>query len=311
MVILLWWSLFHNVEITSIVAETYNLNTFPSDFFCLTSRSFIGYTMADKNKDRFYYDSKFIGSPDGRVLRILAEYFGPLQRFRRNKIADTIVFFGSARIKSQEEAQQALKNAPKNISKKKKDQLKRDLKMSRYYEDSRKLAYKLTKWSKRLKEKRRRFIITSGGGPGIMEAANRGAHNVGGKSIGLGISLPFEQGVNEYIPKNLQFEFHYFFVRKFYFLYHAKALVVFPGGFGTMDELFESLTLLQTRKLEKNLPIVLYDKEFWDSIVDFDQFVRWGVVSPEDLELFSFADDVDSAFEQVVAGLQTHHLQAP
>ena len=157
--------------------------------------------MADKNKDRFYYDSKFIGSPDGRILRILAEYFGPLQRFRRNKIADTIVFFGSARIKSQDEAQQTLKNAPKNISKKEKDQLKRDFEMSRYYEDSRKLAYKLTKWSMRLKEKRRRFIITSGGGPGIMEAANRGASEANGLAVGLNISVPFEQSGNKWISE--------------------------------------------------------------------------------------------------------------
>ena len=265
--------------------------------------------MADKNKDRFYYDSKFIGSPDGRVLRILAEYFGPLQRFRRNKIADTIVFFGSARIKSQEEAQQALKNAPKNISKKEKDQLKRDFKMSRYYEDSRKLAYKLTKWSKRLKEKRRRFIITSGGGPGIMEAANRGASEANGLAVGLNISVPFEQAGNKWISKELSLYFHYFFMRKFWFLYLAKALVVFPGGFGTLDELMELLTLIQTEKIRKKVPIVIYDNKYWKKVVDFDYLVKMGTISVKDMDLFYFADTVDEAYKFLTTEIVKAHLQ--
>lgn len=265
--------------------------------------------MISKKKDRFYFDSKFISSPDGRVLRILSEFFGPLQRFRRNKIADTIVFFGSARIKSQEEAQLALQNAPKNIGKKKKDQLKRDLQMSRYYEDSRKLAYKLTKWSMNLKERRRRFIITSGGGPGIMEAANRGANEAGGLAVGLNITLPFEQKGNKWISKDLSLYFHYFFMRKFWFLYLSKALVIFPGGYGTLDELMELLTLIQTEKIRKKVPVVIYDSKFWKKVINFDYMLKMGTISKEDLDLFYFADTVNDAYKFLTKEIVKAHLQ--
>ena len=265
--------------------------------------------MSNKKKDRFYYDSKLISSPDGRVLRILAEYFGPLQRFRRNKIADTIVFFGSARIKSHEDAQRTLKDAPKNISKENKAQLKRDLDMSRYYEDARMLANKLTKWSKGLKEKRRRFIITSGGGPGIMEAANRGAAEANGLAIGLNITLPFEQSGNKWISKDLSLYFHYFFMRKFWFLYLAKALVVFPGGFGTLDELMELLTLIQTQKIRKKVPIVIYDGAFWKKVINFDHLIKAGTISEEDMDLFYFADTIDDAYNYLTKEIVKAHLQ--
>ncbi len=265
--------------------------------------------MPDQKKDRFYYDSKFIGSPDGRVFRILAEYFGPLQRFRRNKIADTIVFFGSARIKSQEEAQKAINIAPKNISKKDKSQLKHNAEMSRYYEDACKLAYKLTKWSMNLKEKRRRFIITSGGGPGIMEAANRGAAEAKGLAVGLNITLPFEAEGNKWISKDLSLYFHYFFMRKFWFLYLAKALVIFPGGFGTLDELMELLTLIQTKKIRKKVPVVIYDSAFWKKVINFDHMLEMGTISEEDMNLFYFAETIDDAYKFLTKEIVKAHLQ--
>lgn len=265
--------------------------------------------MTDKNKERFYNDKKFIGSPDGRVLRILAEYFGPLQRFRQNKIADTIVFFGSARINSQQDAKEALKNALNNISKKKKDQLHRDLKMSHYYEDAQELAFRLTKWSKGLKDKKKRFIITSGGGPGIMEAANRGASAAKGLAVGLNITLPHEQSGNQWISNELSFHFHYFFMRKFWFLYLAKALVVFPGGFGTLDELMELLTLIQTKKMLKRLPIVVYDSKYWKKVIDFDYMVKMGTISEEDMDLFYFADTIDEAYKYLTTELVKAHLK--
>jgi len=300
---------FHIVEVTYFKCETSNQKPFQSLFYCLTSRSFTGYTMAEKKKDRFYNDSKFIGSPDGRVLRIFAEYFGPLQRFRRNKIADTIVFFGSARIKSQKEAQTAIQNAKNNISQEKKNQLKQDAKMSRYYEDARKLAYKLTKWSMNLKERRRRFIITSGGGPGIMEAANRGAAEAGGLAVGLNITLPFEQSGNKWISKDLSLYFHYFFMRKFWFLYLAKALVIFPGGFGTLDELMELLTLIQTNKIRKKVPVVIYDKKFWNKVVNFDHMLKMGTISKEDMDLFYFTDSINDAYKYLTKEIVKAHLQ--
>ena len=214
------------------------------------------------NKDRFYTDNDFLNSPDGRTIRILSEYFGPFQRLRKNNIKDTIVFFGSARLKSEKVAKSALKAAPKNISKKKKDRLLTDLEMSHYYESARKLSYKLTSWSKGLKGKKARYIITSGGGGGIMEAANRGAKEADGISMGLTISLPYEVSGNAWISKDLNLKFHYFFMRKFWFIYLAKALIVMPGGFGTLDELMELLTLIQTQKISKQVPIVLFGNEF-------------------------------------------------
>ena len=240
---------------------------------------------------RAYRNHEFLNSPEARSIRVDCELVETEKRFDDEEVTNTIVFFGSARCPSPEKASDETST-----------------RRAQAYDAARELAKRLTSWSDDLPDPDKRLVVCSGGGPGIMEAANRGAHEANGKSVALGISLPFEQGVNEYATPELSFEFHYFFVRKFYFLYHAKALVVFPGGFGTMDELFESLTLIQTGKLAKKLPIILYDKEFWNSIINFDQFVRWGVVSPEDLDLFTFADSVDEAFEQTVEGLQAHHL---
>lgn len=265
--------------------------------------------MSNKKKDRFYYDSSFLGSPDGRVLRILSEYFGPLQRFRRNNIADTIVFFGSARIKSMEESKKALKNIPAHTAKKELLKLKTQAKMSRYYQDARNLAYRLTRWSMELEDKRKRFIITSGGGPGIMEAANRGAAEANGLAVGLNISLPFEQSGNPWISKDLSLNFHYFFMRKFWFLYLAKALVIFPGGFGTLDELMELLTLIQTRKIRKKVPVVIYDKKYWNKVVDFRHMVEMGTVSEEDMQLFFLTDSIEEAFQFLTSEIVKTHLK--
>jgi len=267
--------------------------------------------MNDKNKDRFYYNSDFLSSPDARSLRILAEYFGPLQRLNRNKIQDTIVFFGSARISSKEEAQATLKNAPKNISQNELSALKRSLDMSRYYESARELAYKLTKWSMALKHKKKRFIITSGGGPGIMEAANKGAKEANGLALGLSITLPRESQGNKYISEDLEINFHYFFMRKFWFLYLAKALVVWPGGFGTLDEVMELLTLMQTHKLRKKIPVVLFDREFWGKVVNWDMMVEKGVISAQDLKLFHFSNSVDDAYEFLIEKVSKLHLPGP
>ena len=184
----------------------------------------------------------------------------------------------------------------------------RDLVMSRYYEEAVQLSAKITKWSQKIKDPLRKFYICSGGGPGIMEAANRGAHSVGGKSIGLNISLPMEQDPNPYQTRDLSFEFHYFFIRKFWFFYLSKAMIVFPGGYGTMDEFFELLTLVQTQKTKKHMPIILYGQSFWNELLDFDAMQRWGVISPEDLKLFKVVDDVDTAFRYLKDELTEHYL---
>ncbi len=226
-----------------------------------------------------YLNPEFLASPDGRILRILSEYAEPLARFRREKIQDTVVFFGSARFAGLSEAKQKLTiletpgsaaaAAPEHQpGGQDADALQSLLKrahagvqMARYYEDARQLARMLTEWTITLPGRRHRFVVTSGGGPGIMEAANRGAREGGGKTIGLNIRLPFEQYPNPYITPELNFEFHYFFMRKYWFAYLSKALVVFPGGFGTLDELFEILTLAQTRKLAKKILVIIYGKE--------------------------------------------------
>ncbi len=231
-----------------------------------------------------YLNQQFLNSADARALRILAEYLEPLAHFRREKIRDTVVFFGSAR---------TVEDGP----------------MGQYYCDARKLARMLTEWSDTLTNSARRFVICSGGGPGIMEAANRGAADAHGKTIGLNIGLPFEQFPNPYITPELSFEFHYFFMRKFWFAYMAKALVVFPGGFGTMDELMEILTLTQTQKLAKKMTIVLYGSGYWNEIINFQALVKHGVISAEDLKLFQFADDPDAAFGLLKEGLMTYAMQ--
>jgi len=261
-----------------------------------------------------YQNPQFLDSPDGRILRILSEYVEPLARFRREQIQDTVVFFGSARIHNPNEAQghlTALRGNPAQVASEEHAEMKSALAavdMARYYEDSRKLAYMLTQWSTQIPAKRRRFVVTTGGGPGIMEAANLGAHEAGGKTIGLNINLPFEQSPNPYITPELNFEFHYFFMRKFWFAYLSKALVIFPGGFGTLDELFEILTLAQTEKLAKKILVVIYGSEYWNKIINFQHMADAGVISPQDVELFKIVDSPEEGFEYLKEGLTRYHL---
>jgi uncharacterized protein (TIGR00730 family) len=264
-----------------------------------------------------YKNLEFLNSPEARQIRILCELEETERRFRQENIEDTIVMFGSARTIPMKEAKSRSAAIERKLSKKKnlstaeEEELRlarANLKNAPYYESAMKLSYELTKWSKSLSDHRRRFLVCSGGGPGIMEAANRGAKKAGGASVGLGISLPFEQSLNPYITRNLQFEFHYFFIRKYWFIYLAKALIVFPGGFGTMDELFETLTLIQTKKVEKKVPIILFGSEFWKSLINFDTFVEWGVISPRDLNLFSIVDTVEEARGLIVKALEEEHL---
>lgn len=240
-----------------------------------------------------YRNDKFLNSKDARVLRILSEYMEPEARFEEFQVRDTVVFFGSARFVSRDEAEKRLKAAQ--------DQdtdvtaAERDLEMSAYYEAARELAGRLTEWSKALEGEDARFIVCSGGGPGIMEAANRGASEAAGINAGLNISLPLEQADNPFITRELNFEFHYFFMRKLWFVQMAVGLVVFPGGFGTLDELAEVLTLIQTGRSQP-MPIIVYGSEFWDDVIDFDALCRWGTISPEDLSLFHRCDTPDEAF---------------
>ncbi|OFW05724.1 MAG: Rossman fold protein, TIGR00730 family [Acidobacteria bacterium RIFCSPLOWO2_02_FULL_67_36] len=261
-----------------------------------------------------YNDPEFLESTDARPIRFLAEYFEPKKRFREHDIQDTVVFFGSARVLSRTHAQRALaklKNGGKARSADYKAMLKRSqkaLEWSRYYEDARKLAGLLTTWSLSLEAPLHRFVVCSGGGPGIMEAANRGAQEAGGESIGLNIALPFEQAPNRYITKELLFNFHYFFMRKFWFAYLAKALIVFPGGFGTLDEMFEILTLAQTRKLSKKLLVVLYGTDYWNDVLKLETLAEWGAINEEDLKLLCPVASVDDAFERLKAHLEKYHM---
>jgi uncharacterized protein (TIGR00730 family) len=261
-----------------------------------------------------YHDKDFLESTDARPIRILAEYLGPLRRFRQENIQDTVVFFGSARVHSRKVAERALLKLRNAKGPRKADYaatLKRSRKAvewSRYYEDARDLAHKLTKWSLSLQDPHRRFVVCSGGGPGIMEAANRGAYEAGGKSLGLNIRLPFEQGPNRYITKGLHFEFHYFFMRKFWFAYLAKALVIFPGGFGTLDEMFEILTLAQTRKLSKKLLVILYGSEYWNEVFDLRPLVEWGAIAEPDMDLLRHVDTTEHAFQELRDFLTAHHM---
>jgi uncharacterized protein (TIGR00730 family) len=267
---------------------------------------------------KFYRDSEFMHSPDARSLRILSEYLGPLSYFHREKIKDTIVFFGSARAipKSQaEEEYQELLNASKKAGKSDDHtsalkQAKTRLELATYYDEAVELSRLLTVWALSLGKKARRFVICSGGGPGIMEAANRGAREAGGKTVGLNISLPFEQAPNPYISPELSFEFHYFFTRKYWFAYLAKALIVFPGGFGTLDELMEILTLIQTRKINKKMVVLLYGSKYWNELLNFDALVRWGTVDAADMKLFDFADSPKQAFQIVRSGLEEYYLNS-
>jgi len=275
--------------------------------------------------EKAYKNAEFLNSPDARTIRILSEYLEPLSRFRQHRIRDTIVFFGSARNTSMKEAKKNLHSTEKEMKralerktgaahlisvrlKKLKDELKNaeaGIMMAQYYEDAMKLSEMLTAWSKKLSNgSGQRFVVCSGGGPGIMQAANKGAIRAGGLSIGLNISLPREQHPNPYITSNLNFEFHYFFMRKFWFVYLAKALVIFPGGFGTLDELMEVLTLLQTGKIKKKMTVLIYGSKYWEKIIDFNALVEAGAIDKSDLKLFSFADDPAAAFK-----LLTHELQ--
>ncbi len=258
-----------------------------------------------------YNNPAFMGGRGARPLRILAEYLQPEARFEDMRISDTIVFFGSARTLPREKALVALDAARKHGGDVEVARAERDLDMSRYYEECRELAGRLTEWSKGLEQKNRRFVVCTGGGPGIMEAANRGASEAKGINVGLGISLPFEQHGNEWITRQLEFEFHYFFMRKFWFIYLAKALVAFPGGFGTLDEFFEVMTLVQTGKLRKKMPIVLYGTSFWDEVVNLDALVRFGTIDPEDLNLFYRTDSVDDAFAHITGELTDDGLPPP
>lgn len=262
------------------------------------------------NKKRAYFDEGFLRSDEARPVRILAEYLDPLRRFQQQNIQDTVVFFGSARVQSRQAARQARARAGALPESERQASYEAELKRlskavewSRYYEDARQLAKRLTEWSLSLPTEHNRFVVCSGGGPGIMEAANRGAKEAGGKSIGLNISLPFEQGVNKYVTDDLAFEFHYFFMRKFWFAYLAKALVIFPGGYGTLDEMFEILTLAQTEKLSKELKVILYGADYWDRIINFEPLVEWGAIERDDLQLMERADTPEAAFESLKAHL--------
>ena len=267
-----------------------------------------------KTLTKFYKDPDFINSPDARTLRLLSEYLGPMSSFHREKIKDTIVFFGSARAiplaQAEAEYQNLLKNQPNpdQFGERKLEIAKMKIRLAKYYDDAVELSRLLTEWSMSLAKKSRRFVVCSGGGPGIMEAANRGARLAGGKTIGLNISLPFEQEPNEYISSELSFEFHYFFMRKYWFVYLAKALIVFPGGFGTMDELMEVLTLVQTHKISKKMVVLLYGAQYWNELINFDALVRWGTIDSEDLKLFQFADSPQEAFNIVSSGLRRDYL---
>jgi hypothetical protein len=277
-----------------------------------------------------YENPAFLNSADGRLIRIVAEYLEPLARFRREQIQDTVVFFGSARFRGRAEADhelELLENTGSSQAAPSHEQpasvpeivegtastLQRKravaaVEMARYYEDARRLSQLLTNWAKQIPSHRHRFVVTSGGGPGIMEAANRGAYEAGGKTIGLNIRLPFEQSPNPYITPSLNFEFHYFFMRKLWFAYLSKALVVFPGGFGTLDEMFEILTLAQTQKLAKKITVVIYGSEYWKKVFNLDVLVDKGTISPKDIDLFQFADTPEQAFEMLRKGLTENYL---
>ncbi len=249
-----------------------------------------------------YENPEFLNSHDGRLLRIMAEYAEPMARFQQQRIKDTVVFFGSARFHSEETTRQTLTTLEEgDVTALERAQTA--VEMAAYYEDARILAGMLTTWAQTLPGRQHRFVVTSGGGPGIMEAANRGAYEAGGKSIGLNIRLPHEQHPNPYITPELNLEFHYFFMRKFWFAYLAKALVIFPGGFGTMDEMFEIVTLAQTQKLAKNITILIYGTEYWNSVLNIEALIEKGAVSAKDRALFHFADTPEDAFHILREGL--------
>ncbi len=279
-----------------------------------------------------YENAEFLNSPDGRMLRIMAEYQEPMARFRRERIQDTVVFFGSARFRALDVAHSALellentgaaRPAPQGEQPATAEEIENGeasgrrlrlaeaaVEMAQYYEDARQLAGMVATWAQGLPGKRHRFVVTSGGGPGIMEAANRGAFEAGCKTIGLNIRLPFEQHANPYLTPALSFDFHYFFMRKYWFAYLAKALVVFPGGFGTLDELFELLTLAQTKKLAKKITVVIYGSSYWKNVINLELLAEKGAIAAADLELFQFADTPEEAFRLLKTGLTENHLDS-
>lgn len=267
-----------------------------------------------KEPQKAYKNQEFLQSSEGRSIRILSEFLEPKARFEKHNIVDTIVMFGSARFKSREDAMQEYreisgldpKSVPNFAQKLRAAQTLVD--MSHYYEDCVELSRMLTEWSLNLPTEENRFIVCSGGGPGIMEAANKGAKTAGGYSIGLNISIPFEQFVNHYVSPELSFEFHYFFMRKFWFAYLAKALVIFPGGFGTLDEFMEMMTLIQTGKMKKQLKMVVYDEKFWKRIINFDALIEYGTISPQDMKLMSFCNTPREAFEVITDHLEKNYL---
>ena len=258
-----------------------------------------------------YLDEEFLASRDARPLRILSEFFEPASRFERFGVKDTIVFFGSTRVVPREIAEKELALAREQGTGL--PAAERALVMSRYYEDARELSRRLTEWSKSLGSEAggRRFVVCSGGGPGIMEAANRGASDAKGLNIGLNISIPMEQHENPYITRHLAFNFHYFFMRKFWFVYLAKALVIFPGGFGTLDELFEVATLMQTRKVKKPMKLVLYGTDYWREVLNFDALVKHGTIDPEDVKLLTPVNDVESAYKAIIEHLSGKAIEEP
>ncbi|MFH1049649.1 MAG: TIGR00730 family Rossman fold protein [bacterium] len=283
--------------------------------------------------DKAYDHKKFIHSSDARIIRMLSEYLHPQQQFKLKKVMKTIIFFGSARIQSQEFYKNRLEILNHILENKRSssfdklrqtaegrqqtgdlitnegidiekeiEHIKKMQKVAHYYEDARKLSRLIAEWSSTL-PKKQRYHICTGGGPGIMEAANRGAIDAGGKSVGLNISLPFEQYPNPYLSKGLNFEFHYFFMRKLWFVMLAHGMVVFPGGFGTLDELMEVLTLRQTHKTTKPMPILLYSTEFWKNLINFDYLIDIGTINAEDMDLFTFVDTPDEAFSLLKSSL--------
>jgi len=265
-------------------------------------------------------DRAFMSSTPARPIRILAEYLHPLTQLKKEGIGDTIVMFGSARIESHETAAarytrlKKMKSARMNKERLKHHnaalrEAKNALEMSRYYEEARQLSHRLTTWALSLGPRPRRFVVCSGGGPGIMEAANRGAFEAGGKSLGLSIELPHEQFANPYISPELSFNFHYFFMRKLWFAQIAKALIVFPGGFGTMDELWEMMTLSQTGKMPKHTLILIYGRKYWHDVLNLKGMVRWGTINQEEYDLLQYADNVEEAFEVIRSGLEKYHMQ--
>ena len=242
--------------------------------------------------EKAYKNLDFLNSKDARIVRILSEYLYPKAQFEEEKVTNTIVIFGSARAPSPEELSS-------------KDERSKNLKLAEYYEATRILSKRLTEWSKNLNHEDQKYVICSGGGPGIMIAANRGASEAKGKSMALRISLPFENIPNPYVSPELDFEFHYFFTRKFWFSYLSKALVIMPGGFGTLDEFFEILTLIQTGKIKKSLPIVLFGKEYWNQLINFETLVEYGTINRKDLDLFFLTSSVDDAFEYITSSLNS------